>query len=331
MFEKMSAFTRALIETGMSQVSNLGILESGEDNEESSDPTGISVGAPPTAPAVAAIVPAYNEAGRIGRVLETLHDTPELSEIIVVDDGSSDSTADEAEAASRRDPRLRVVRHERNQGKGQALFTGWKATRAPFIVLLDADLVNLQPGHVQDLMRPVLQGTADMTMGVFESGYWRSDLTQQLTPWLTGQRCLRSALLDQIPWKAAAGYGFETAITLTSSRQEWRNQRVPLRGVSHLMGDLPRGSWRGPFNKFKMYAHIARAWWELEEWHSLGSRMLRRMRLTFIMLLAFALSLVNSCSVNTSVVTRRMLISLANGDDFWVLWGKLKTALDLLQ
>ena len=322
---------RTILKKEMQQIQNPEAPESAINEQNASAVLGSAAHIAPTKPAIAAIVPAYNEASRIGRVLQTLLDTPAVTEIIVVDDGSSDGTVAEVQALQAADARLRLVQHVRNQGKGQALYTGWQATRAPFLVFLDADLVNLKPEHVLDLIQPVIAGQADMTMGVFESGYWRSDLTQQLTPWLTGQRCLRSRLMEQIHWKAAAGYGFETAITLTASRQQWRSRRVALRGVTHMMGDLPHGAWRGPLNKLKMFKHIGRAWFELEDWSSLGPRLIRRTRLTFVMLLAAALSLVNSCSVNTSFVTRRMLMSLTNDDALWVFWGKLKTALDLLQ
>jgi glycosyltransferase involved in cell wall biosynthesis len=109
-------------------------------------------------PQVAAIIPAYNEARWIGAVLEVLRGVSLLSEIIVVDDGSTDGTAEVVRRAATADPRLRLLQHEKNLGKGQAIFTAYAATRAPYLLLLDADLQGLTPSHVEALIRPLLEG-----------------------------------------------------------------------------------------------------------------------------------------------------------------------------
>lgn len=86
-------------------------------------------------PKVTVILPAYNEAAAIPHVLpELLKTLSSDSEIIVVDDGSSDCTADIASTY-----RCRVIRHTQNQGKGAAVRTGLRAARGKFIVLMDAD------------------------------------------------------------------------------------------------------------------------------------------------------------------------------------------------
>jgi polyisoprenyl-phosphate glycosyltransferase len=210
-------------------------------------------------PNLAAILPAYNEAGRIGNVIRVLCQVELLDEIIVVDDGSMDDTGIEAVDAAAGDLRLSLLRHPCNRGKGQAIVSGWRATRATNLLFLDADLVNLEIHHITALVDPVLNGWADMTVGLFRQGYWRTDLAHRLTPWLSGQRCLRAGLLSSLSTGAAAGYGFETALSLAARKQGWRSEDVYLRGVSHLPGDVANG-WRGPLNKARMYAHILRAW-----------------------------------------------------------------------
>jgi hypothetical protein len=195
--------------------------------------------------------------------------TSELTEIIIVDDGSSDATAAEARQAAAGDPRLRVLKHPTNRGKGEAVFTGWRATRAPFLVLLDADLIHLQPDHIRELIRPVLARQADMTIGVFhQGGQWRADAAHRLTPWLSGQRGLRASLLRQLSPAAAAGYGLETALTVVAQREAWRQVKVPLPGVTHPLGEIPRGGWHGPLSKVQMFAHVVRAWWRLHPWRA---------------------------------------------------------------
>jgi glycosyltransferase involved in cell wall biosynthesis len=223
-----------------------------------------------TAPRLTAIVPAYNEAGRIGQVIAVLCDVTELDEIIFVDDGSTDNTDKEVIKAADGDPRLRILRLPENGGKGQALLTAWEATRAPVLLFLDADLIHLKTDHVRSLIEPVISGQVDMTMGLFYRGDWRTDLSHWATPWLTGQRCLRAELLNKISREAAQGYGFETALTVAARGNGWRVQRVSLKGVSHPPGHLPRGGWHGVGLKIKMYSEIYKAWAMTGGWQDLA-------------------------------------------------------------
>ena len=100
---------------------------------------------------VAAVIPAYNEAERIGDVLSAVCAVDEIAEVIVVSDGSTDDTADVARKVG---PKVKVLELASNQGKGAALLAGVQTTTAGVLVLLDADLVGLQPEHVESLLQP---------------------------------------------------------------------------------------------------------------------------------------------------------------------------------
>ena len=229
---------------------------------------------------IAAIIPAYNEAGRIRQVLQVLHQVEQLGEIIVVDDGSQDATAQESRLEAETDPRIRLIIQSTNMGKGQAIFTAWQATRAAYLIVLDADLFGLAPKHIEDLYKPVLEGQADMTIGLFRGGYWRTDLSHRGSPWLSGQRCIRADLLKAISWDAAAGYGIETALTVASQLNDWSVMRVPLQGVWHLPSEQRRGLWRGARNRSKMYLQIIRAWYVAGGLTHLGIRLGRKPRVS---------------------------------------------------
>jgi glycosyltransferase involved in cell wall biosynthesis len=210
---------------------------------------------------IAAILPAFNEEKGIGRVLDILCQSKVLTEIIVVDDGSVDRTASIIEYFRMKDPRIFVCRHATNLGKGQSVMTGFLASTSKYILTIDADLFGLTPDHLVDLVEPVLYGEADMTLGIFRGGNWATDLSHRLAPWLTGQRCLRRDLIRDIDWKAATGYGLETAITIAGQKHSWRRRKVYWQGVSHPPSEGHRGLLKGIFNRSKMYCHILRAWY----------------------------------------------------------------------
>jgi glycosyltransferase involved in cell wall biosynthesis len=105
---------------------------------------------------VTVVVPAYNEGGRIGAVLDELHDE---YAIIVVDDASTDDTA-----AVARDAGATVVEHERNRGYLAALRTGFEAVETDLVVTLDADGEH-DPADVDRLLKPIAAGEADVVFG----------------------------------------------------------------------------------------------------------------------------------------------------------------------
>lgn len=113
-------------------------------------------------PRFSIVIPAYNEAQAIGEVLEQICREPALveAEIVVVDDGSTDGTADQV----RRFPRPRLVKHMRNTGYGAALSTGVKTSSGDYVLWFDADGQH----RVQDLVlvaQTMLQENLDYCIG----------------------------------------------------------------------------------------------------------------------------------------------------------------------
>ena len=110
------------------------------------------------------LVPVYNEEASVGHALKIALavDYPCEVEFIVVNDGSSDETAVVLDAFS--DPRLKVVHHERNRGKGAAIRTAVRHATGEYVIMLDADL-EYDPGDIPGLIRPVLEGRASVVYG----------------------------------------------------------------------------------------------------------------------------------------------------------------------
>jgi hypothetical protein len=100
-----------------------------------------------------------------------------------------------------------------------------------------------------------------MTIGLFRGGNIFTDLPHWITPWLTGQRCLRSAILKYVSQEAATGYGFEIALTIAARQGGCRTRIVPLKGVWHPPSEFHRGYWYGIRWRVRMYGQILRAWY----------------------------------------------------------------------
>jgi glycosyltransferase involved in cell wall biosynthesis len=114
------------------------------------------------APRISCIVCAYNEADRIGHILDAVHRHPILSEVIVVNDGSTDATRAFVEGY----PDIQVISYSPNRGKTYALSRGIAAAHGDYVMLLDADLAGVTAADVQALADPVLDGRAQVSISL---------------------------------------------------------------------------------------------------------------------------------------------------------------------
>jgi glycosyltransferase involved in cell wall biosynthesis len=178
---------------------------------------------------VAAIIPAWNEAETIGPVIAAARRASSVDEVIVVDNDSSDHTADMAAAYG-----VRVL-FEPIQGKGEAMTRGVASTTADVIVFLDADLLGLEPRHVDALVRKVLSGEADMACGLCDRGSTLNTLHLHHLPILSGQRALDRRLFEALEPDEASGYKVEAALNSLVAQRKLRRHLQILTGVRHRM------------------------------------------------------------------------------------------------
>ncbi|MGC8837908.1 MAG: glycosyltransferase family 2 protein [Anaerolineae bacterium] len=204
------------------------------------------------------VIPAHNEAPRIGAVLKVLRDVPLVRHILVVDDGSTDDTAQVVQRWAAQDPRIRLLRLPENRGKGAAMVEGARLSPSDIVLFLDADLVGLKPHHVEALIWPVLRGEADMTVGLFRGGRPHTDWSHLLTPFLSGQRCLRWSLFSRTPDLEEAGWGAETAFHLHAAREHLRLEKVILEGVTQVTKEEKAEFPAAVRARARMYGHILR-------------------------------------------------------------------------
>ena len=200
---------------------------------------------------VAAIVPAYNEADSIAEVLLALQQCSDIDEIIVVNDGSTDATAEVAAKIG-----VRIVNLYPNRGKGGAMKAGAQATSADILLFTDADLIGLAESHCHALLEPVLDGRADMAIGVFAGGRPATTLAQKITPFLSGQRAMRKGIIENISGLEDSRYGVEVAISRYAASKCIHVEKVPLHDVSQVMKEEKQGFLPGAKSRLKMYWEI---------------------------------------------------------------------------
>lgn len=114
------------------------------------------------------VMPVYNEKNTVTKIIDKVLKLGMVKELIIVDDGSTDGTRDIlAKAAS--DPRVKVILHEKNGGKGAALRTGFKAATGEIVTVQDADL-EYDPNEFVEMAKPIEDGMADVVYGSRLSG-----------------------------------------------------------------------------------------------------------------------------------------------------------------
>jgi len=143
------------------------------------------------------IVPAYNEEASIEALLRRLAtvDFGVPHEVVVVDDGSTDATA--AKVTALADPKVRLLRHPENRGKGAAIRTGLSTARGDWVIVQDADL-EYDPADIPRLLKPALKGEAEVVFGSrilnasnafsYQRYYWGGRLVSLWTSLLYGQK-----------------------------------------------------------------------------------------------------------------------------------------------
>jgi dolichol-phosphate mannosyltransferase len=192
------------------------------------------------------VMPAYNEEASILESIQRVLEQPFVAELIVVNDASRDKTAELLETVV--DPRVRVLTHPVNQGKGAALRTGIQAATADFVGIQDADL-EYDPSDLARLLIPLETGKADVVYGSrFLTGdahrvlyFWHSVGNKlltlasnivtnlNLTDMETCYKVFRREIIQSTPIEENR-FGFEPEITIKMAR---RNVRIYEVGISY--------------------------------------------------------------------------------------------------
>lgn len=190
------------------------------------------------------IIPVYNEVESIQEILKRVRATKLAREIIVVDDGSQDGTRDVLKKLDGKSA-VRVILHEKNQGKGAAVRTGLNAASGDVLLIQDADL-EYDPRDYPLLLKPIEEGIADVVYGSrFLGGprrvamFWHMIANYMLTfmtnilydtiltDMETGYKVFRRKVTEGMPLHARR-FDFEPEFTAKVLKRHFRIYEVPI-------------------------------------------------------------------------------------------------------
>jgi glycosyltransferase involved in cell wall biosynthesis len=191
------------------------------------------------------VMPVYNECNTIEEILKRVESTDLVDEIVIIDDGSIDGTRDILQKIQTAHPKVQLILHEKNKGKGAAVRTGIKAASCDLLLIQDADL-EYDPRDYPALVKPISDGVADVVFGSRFLGaphrsamFWHMVANKLLTfmtnilynsiltDMETGYKLFRREIIQSIPIRANR-FDFEPEITAKLLKRNLRIVEVPI-------------------------------------------------------------------------------------------------------
>jgi glycosyltransferase involved in cell wall biosynthesis len=190
-------------------------------------------------------MPVYNERATIEEIIRRVTDVGLADEIIIVDDHSVDGTRDVLDKIEQQYPQVRLILHEKNQGKGAAVRTGIAAATMDLVLIQDADL-EYDPRDIPSLLKPIQEEKTDVVYGSRFLGaprratmFWHMVANKLLTLMTnilynsilsdmeTGYKLFPRQLIQSIPINAKR-FDFEPEITAKLLKRKVRIYEVPI-------------------------------------------------------------------------------------------------------
>jgi glycosyltransferase involved in cell wall biosynthesis len=217
---------------------------------------------PESRPTLSVVMPIYNEEATIADIVSRVKSLPLALELIAVDDGSTDGSRDILRRLESEGLLDQLIFHERNQGKGAALSTGFKAAKGLAVIVQDADL-EYDPTEYSVILRPILDDKADVVFGSrFQGGgphrvlyFWHyvgnrfltllSNMVTNLnlTDMETCYKCFRREVLDGIELEERA-FGVEPELTAKVALGRWRVYEVGISYAGRTYAEGKKIGWR---------------------------------------------------------------------------------------
>lgn len=209
------------------------------------------------------VVPVFNEKNTVSEIINRILSAPSNDlekEIIIIDDASTDGTREILQNLNH-NSHIKVVHHDKNQGKGAALRTGFNHVTGDIIIVQDADL-EYDPKEYPILLSPILENKADVVFGSrFHAGprrallFWHyfgnlfltffSNLLNNLnlSDMETGYKMFTRNVMDNLHIRSDR-FGFEPEFTAKVARKNWRIYEVPISYNGRSYAEGKKISWK---------------------------------------------------------------------------------------
>ncbi len=217
-------------------------------------------------PCLTVVMPVYNEAATVAEIVKVVLAQRPVRQLVIVDDCSGDGTWNHLEPLAHTQPRIKLIRHEVNMGKGAALRTGIAQATSEIVIIQDADL-EYDPEEYYRLIAPILSGKADVVFGSrFQGGndahrvlyYWHSvgnkfltmcsniatDLN--LTDMETCYKAFRREVIQQLRIEENR-FGIEPEITAKIAKSKARVYEVGISYSGRTYSEGKKIGWRDGF------------------------------------------------------------------------------------
>ena len=211
---------------------------------------------------VSVVMPVYNEEATLEAIVRRVKEVAPDVELVAVDDGSADASASILNRLEAEGLVDRVLAHERNQGKGAALSTGFRGVSGDIIIIQDADL-EYDPAEYPRLLEPILTGRADVVYGSrfmggqphrvlyywhYVGNRWLTRLSNMmtnlnLTDMETCYKCFRREVIEQLTIEERA-FGVEPEITAKIAMGGWRVYEVGISYAGRTYAEGKKIGWR---------------------------------------------------------------------------------------
>ena len=209
---------------------------------------------------ISVVMPVYNELKTIDKIASRVLDNVYDAELIIVDDFSTDGTREKLKTIAQ-DARVKVFFHEKNQGKGAALRTGFQHVTGEVVIVQDADL-EYDPREYKHLLEPILDGRADVVYGSrFLGGphrvlyFWHYVGNQaltllsnmmsnlNLTDMETCYKVFRSEVLKKISFRSNR-FGFEPEFTMKVAKNHFRIYEISISYSGRSYAEGKKVNWK---------------------------------------------------------------------------------------